>query len=103
LAEDPFDAIEKRILKEQVVDRIGRQAELGKNHQGGFERIPFPRKTNCLTEIGGDIGHFGARHTRRNPNEVMAIQRMKRRGHDRMATDFCFLTRRPLSVRIPTY
>ena len=42
------DAIKQRVLKQQVVDRISRQAELGKNHEGGLQRIALPRKLDCL-------------------------------------------------------
>ena len=43
-----FDAIKQRVLKQQVVDRISRQAELWKNHEGGLQRIALPRKLDCL-------------------------------------------------------
>jgi hypothetical protein len=62
LTDGAFNAIEEGPLKEQVVDRISRQAEFRKDHECGPDCITLPRGPDCLVQIGGNLCYLCAPH-----------------------------------------
>ena len=69
-----LDPVEKSILKQQIVDRVGGDPELGKNHQCDFAFIAAPRQIERLGDIERGITDLDAGHTGRDPHELVAIR-----------------------------
>ena len=79
-ADFAFDRVEQRVLKQQIVDRVSRQAQLGEHHQ------PDPRLVaageQCLNRAGvmPGLGDRGLRHAGADADELVPVGR-KERGH----------------------
>ena len=41
LGDRPLDRVEQRILQQQIVDRVGRQPELGEDHERSLDGVPL--------------------------------------------------------------
>ncbi len=76
-----LDRVEQRILKQQIVDRIGRQAQLGKHHQPDA-RPHRPRRAaqRPSSALRGGSADRHLRHAGADTNELMPVGR-EERGH----------------------
>ncbi len=76
---DPcFDRIQHRILQQQLVQRIGRDAEFREHHHGRAGRIPLAGQLQRRLDVERRIGRLHARHGRRDADELVAVQAMER-------------------------
>ena len=71
LGDRRLDLVQERILQQQVVDGIGRQSQLGKDHDGRAGLVAFGGQPQRLGEIVGGIGDPGARDAARDWHEVV--------------------------------
>ena len=69
-----LDGGQKRILMQQIVDRIGRQREFGKDDQPGAARIGVAAHGGDRLDVEGRIGDAHARRAGCNPHEVLGIE-----------------------------
>jgi hypothetical protein len=74
------DRVEHRVLKQQVVDRIGRQAQLGKHHQRDAGLVAPRQQFEHLVGVRRRLGHGDPRHAGGDPDEFVAVGR-EERGH----------------------
>ena len=76
----PDHRVEHSILKQQIVDRIGRQAQLGKDHQREPGLVALGEQLQHLIAVLRRLGHRNLRHAGADSHEFMPIGREKR-GH----------------------
>ena len=74
---DSLDLVEQRILQQQIVDRVGRQAELGKDHDRRAGLVALRGQPQRLAEIVGGVGHPGARHAAGDAHELVGVERIE--------------------------
>ncbi len=67
--------IEQRVLQQEIVDRIGRQAKLGKHRQVDAAGIGVARQRDRRGDIGRDIGGRCQRRARHHPHETVTVNR----------------------------
>ena len=75
-----LDRVEQRILKQQIVDRIGREAQLGEHHQPDPRRVALGEQRLDRLGIMGGLGHRHMGHAGADADELMPVGR-KERGH----------------------
>ena len=75
-----FDRVEQRVLEQQVVDRVGREAELGEHHQSDPRLVAGGKQCLDLAGVAVRLGHANARHASTEADELMPVGR-KERGH----------------------
>ena len=83
LVDGALDGVEQRVLEQEIVDRVGRQAQFGKDHQRGVKRIAFAREPQGLGEVGRHVGDPHARHAGGDADEVVGVERIELGGHRR--------------------
>jgi hypothetical protein len=66
-----LDLVEERVLQQQVLDGVGRQPELGKDHEGRPGLVALAGQAQRLGEIVGGVGDAGARNAARHSHEVV--------------------------------
>ena len=71
LGDRRLDLVEERILQQQVLDGVGRQSQLGKDHDGRAGLVAFGGQPQRLGEVVGGVGDPGARHAARDSHEVV--------------------------------
>jgi hypothetical protein len=71
LGDRGLDLVQQRVLQQQVFDGVGRQSQLGKDHDGRAGLVAFGGQPQRLGEIVGGVGDPGARHTARDTHEVV--------------------------------
>ena len=71
LGDRRLDLVQERVLQQQVLDGVGRQPQLGKDHDGRAGLVAFGGQPQRLGEIVGGVGDPGARHTARDSHEVV--------------------------------
>ena len=69
-----LDLVEERILQQQVVDRVGREPELGEDHQDGAGPVAFLGQPQRLRKVVGGVGHPGSRHAAGYAGELVRIE-----------------------------
>ena len=74
------DGVEHGILKQQIVDRIGRQAQLREHHQRDPCLVAGGDESERLVGILRRLGDRHLRHARGDPHELVPVGREKR-GH----------------------
>ena len=67
------DRVEHRVLEQQVVDRIGRQAQLGKDHQRDAGLVGLGQQLQHLVAVLRRLGHRDLRHAGGDPDEFVAV------------------------------
>ena len=66
--------IEHRVLEQQIVDRIGRQRQLGKHHQRDPRRVAVAQERQRLVAVPGRLGDGDLRHARADPHELVTVR-----------------------------
>ena len=74
-----LDRVEQRVLKQQIVDRIGRQAQLGKHHQPDPRPSPSASSASTAAALRAGLGYRDVRHAGADTEEIMPVGREKRR------------------------
>ena len=69
-----FAAVEQRALVEQVVAGVGRQPQLGKDHQRRALLRGLLQQRDALLGVEGRVGDAAARHRHRHAGEALAVQ-----------------------------
>ena len=69
-----LDRIEHRVLEQQIVDRIGRQRQLGKHHQRDPRRVAVAQERQRLVAVPGRLGDGDLRHARADPHELVTVR-----------------------------
>ena len=90
LGDDPLDpaehAVGQRLLVEQVLDRVARQAELGEHHERGAPLGRAPRERQRALGVDRGLGDLHAWHGRREPDETMLVEGAERGSRGRRGT-----------------
>jgi hypothetical protein len=81
LIDRPFCRGEQCVLKKQVIDRIGRQAELREHHDCGPDRIARLCQPDRLGAVRRNICDPRERDAAAYAHEVMTVERAKIRHH----------------------
>ncbi len=76
-----LDAVEQRVLQQQVVDRIRGQPELREQHEVHAARLAVVHHRQRLGRVGGGIADLDARRAGRDADEALAVQREELVGH----------------------
>ncbi len=71
--------VEQRILLEQVLVGIGREAEFGKHGEHGALAGCLPREAHGLRQVDARGGHLDAWRGDRDPGEPVPVDRLERR------------------------
>ena len=66
-----LDLVEQRILQQQVLDRVGREAEFREDHDGRPCLVALGREPQRLGEVVGGVGDPRARNAASDPQEVV--------------------------------
>ena len=69
--------VEHRILKQQIVDRISREAQLREDQQRDTGLVALHHEIQHLVAVLRRLGHRHLRHAGADPDELMAIGREK--------------------------
>jgi hypothetical protein len=83
LAKFRLHIVQKRLLMQEIVERIAGDTELRKDHQRDTLRIALAGQTQRLREVESGVCHFAARLTGHHPDKALVIGREKianRRG-----------------------
>ena len=72
-----LDPIEQGILKQQIIDGVSRDPELGKDHQRDVALIALTRQIERLGDIERRIADLDSGYAGRNPDELVAIRETK--------------------------
>ena len=81
LGDRALDLVEQGVLQQQVLDRVGRKPELGKDHDRGVRLVALGGEAQRLAEIEFRIGHAGARHATGHPQEFVGVKGVEIRDH----------------------
>ena len=71
LGDRRLDLVQEGVLQQQVLDGVGRQSQLGKDHDGRAGLVAFGGQPQRFGEVVGGVGDPGARHTARDSHEVV--------------------------------
>ena len=74
-----LDRIEHRVLEQQIVDRIGRQRQLGKHHQRDAARVAVAQQRQRLIGVLLRLGDRDLRHARADPHKLVMVRRKEGR------------------------
>ena len=74
-----LDRVEQRVLKQQIVDRIGREAQLGKHHQPDPGPIALGEQRLDRRGVARGVGYRDERYAGADTEEIMPVGREKRR------------------------
>ena len=78
------DGIEQSVLKQQIVDGVGRKGELGKDRHRHRLVVALPRGREDGGQVCRRVGQGCRRRARRYAREALAIERVE--AHARMPT-----------------
>ncbi len=71
LGDRPLHLVEQRVLQQQVVDGVGRQAELREDHDRRARLVALAGQSQRLSKIVGGVGDAGSRHAARDADELV--------------------------------
>jgi hypothetical protein len=74
----PLDAVEERVLEQQVVDRIGGERELGEDRERGALLMRRPGEREDRLGIRGGVGDVRAQRAGGDARETLVIERPER-------------------------
>ena len=77
LGDQFLDLVEQRILQQQILDRVGRQSQLGKDHDRRTGLVALGGKPERLAKIVGGVGDPRARHAAGDAHELVGVERIK--------------------------
>ncbi|MET3866529.1 hypothetical protein ABIC20_003838 [Methylobacterium radiotolerans] len=69
-----LDRVEQRLLQEQVLDRVGREAELGEDRQRRPRIVAGPGEVEDDVGVALGLGRMAAAGAGRDPGETVAIE-----------------------------
>ena len=71
LGDRRLDLVQERVLQQQVFYGVGRQSQLGKDHDGRAGLVAFGGQPQRLGQVVGGVGDPGARNAARDSHEVV--------------------------------
>ena len=71
LGDRPLHLVEKRVLQQQVLDGVGRQAELREHHDRRARLVALAGQAQRLGKVVGGVGDAGPRDAARNTHEFV--------------------------------
>ena len=71
LGDRALDLVEQRVLQQQILDGVGREPQLGKDHDSGLGLVALGGELQRLAEIVVRVGDAGARHAAGHAHELV--------------------------------
>ena len=71
LGDRGLDLVQQRVLQQQVFYGVGRQSQLGKDHDGRAGLVAFGGQPQRFGKVVGGVGDPGARNAARDSHKVV--------------------------------